>query len=636
VPAAESTFIRRFLNRLQRIIPNISPLAVLLLCLTITVITFFITQNFINRDERARFDRAVKSLEASIQIRLRIYENILLATRSHFASVQTVNREQFHTFIQGFNLQDRYPGIQGIGYAVRLQPDELASHIEMVRRSGFPDYTVWPMSPRDEYTSILYLEPLDWRNKRAYGYDMSTEPTRRMAMQQARDSGQPFASGKVTLVQETTTDPQPGFLIYVPLYEPSLPIQSIAERRKALKGYIYSPFRANDLFQNISNDVRKEFPRVQFAIFDSSDHNLNSLLYQSVEEDSLTFFNQIQDSPHRTAISIPLVGHSWSLAVYTTPKFDIRSEKLLPYFILVLGIIISCLIFFILHFIRRLNRGLIAELRLNEKVQEQVIKAHDEATNASKAKSQFLAVMSHEIRTPLGIMIGFTDLALETPDLKPEVHEYLQSIKRNGTQLMTLIGEVLDLSKIEANKLEVEKLCCSLPTILDEVVSSMEIRANEKDIALILDLSQPIPASITTDPTKFRQILINLIGNAIKFTSKGSVEISARALDPLEKGKEIQLEISIKDTGIGMTPEQQSKLFENFSQADISTSRRFGGTGLGLALSRNLARALGGDVELLKSEVGTGSVFCFRVPGGTFDGVLHSDSPQSSSSHPSL
>ncbi|MGZ5278516.1 MAG: sensor histidine kinase, partial [Pseudobdellovibrionaceae bacterium] len=306
-----------------------------------------------------------------------------------------------------------------------------------------------------------------------------------------------------------------------------------------------------------------------------------------------------------------------------------------PYFILALGVIISCLIFFILHFVRRLNRGLMAELRLNEKVQGQVMKAHDAATSASDAKSQFLADMSHEIRTPLGIMIGFTDLALETPDLKAEVCEYLQSIKRNGNQLMALIGEVLDLSKIEANKLEVEKLRCSLPNMLDEITSSMEIRADEKGITLILDLSNPIPEWISTDPTKFRQILINLIGNAIKFTENGSVEICPRVTEPLEKGKEIRLEILIKDSGIGMSPEQQAKLFEKFSQADISTSRRFGGTGLGLALSRNLARALGGEVELLKSEVGNGSVFSFQVPGGPFEGELYLDSP-SASSQPSI
>ncbi|MGZ5280218.1 MAG: CHASE domain-containing protein, partial [Pseudobdellovibrionaceae bacterium] len=186
MPAVESTFIGKFLNRILRFIPNISPLAIFVICVLITVTTFFITQEFIARQEDSRFDRAVKKLEASIQIRLRIYENVLLATRSYFAAAHDVSREQFQTFVKGFNLQDRYPGIQGIGYIVRLKPEELASHIAEVRRSGLPDYTVWPKGPRDEYFSVLYLEPMDWRNKRAYGYDMSTEPSRRLAMQRAR------------------------------------------------------------------------------------------------------------------------------------------------------------------------------------------------------------------------------------------------------------------------------------------------------------------------------------------------------------------------------------------------------------------------------------------------------------------
>ncbi|MEO5729841.1 MAG: response regulator, partial [Byssovorax sp.] len=239
------------------------------------------------------------------------------------------------------------------------------------------------------------------------------------------------------------------------------------------------------------------------------------------------------------------------------------------------------------------------------------------AEAANITKSQFLANMSHEIRTPLGVILGFADLALDASQSPEEARNYLTGIKRNGQQLLEILGDILDLSKIEANKLEIERVTFSLDGLLDDVAASLDLRAREKGIGLRFVKDAYLPQLIRTDPTRLRQIFVNLVGNAIKFTERGEVSIECNALSPSEDGATRKLSFLVKDTGIGISPEQRSKLFQPFVQADSTMTRKFGGTGLGLLLSQQLARALDGDLDLAQSELGKGSWFRFTIVVGT-------------------
>jgi signal transduction histidine kinase/DNA-binding response OmpR family regulator len=235
------------------------------------------------------------------------------------------------------------------------------------------------------------------------------------------------------------------------------------------------------------------------------------------------------------------------------------------------------------------------------------------AEAANITKSQFLANMSHEIRTPLGVILGFAELALDPGQSADDQRNYLLGIKRNGTQLLEILGDILDLSKIEANKMEIERVTFSLDGLLDDVEGLLGLRAREKGIGLRFEKDASLPAFIRTDPTRLRQIFVNLVGNAIKFTERGEVSIACQALPRGPDGGAWTLEFVVKDTGIGISPEQRNKLFQPFVQADSSMTRRFGGTGLGLLLSQQLARALDGDLELSGSELGKGSSFRFTI-----------------------
>ena len=244
---------------------------------------------------------------------------------------------------------------------------------------------------------------------------------------------------------------------------------------------------------------------------------------------------------------------------------------------------------------------------------------------ANRAKSEFLANMSHEIRTPLNAILGFTELLIRGADEGDEAQrqDYLQTIHQSGRHLLELINDILDLSKIEAGRLDVERIPCSPPEVVASVMSVLRVRAKEKGLRFTSEWPDGVPATIHTDPVRLRQLLINLAGNAIKFTDAGSVRIVARLEGPPGTPK---MAFYVIDTGIGIAPDKLDRIFEPFVQADSSVTRRFGGTGLGLAISRRLAAALGGELTV-QSEPGKGSTFTATIDPGPLEGVEILESP---------
>jgi PAS domain S-box-containing protein len=236
------------------------------------------------------------------------------------------------------------------------------------------------------------------------------------------------------------------------------------------------------------------------------------------------------------------------------------------------------------------------------------------AERANVAKSQFLANMSHEIRTPMTAIIGYAELLMDSSLPSADRVNALSTIRRNGEHLLSIINDILDLSKIEAGRMEVERIECVPTLIVGEVASTMRMRAKEKGLRFDIEIPGPVPAVIQSDPTRLRQILINLVGNAVKFTKEGSVRLVVSFQEPPATEKHI-LRFQVIDTGIGITPEQMAGLFTPFGQADASTTRNFGGSGLGLVVSRRFAQMLGGDIHG-ESVQGQGSTFTFTVETG--------------------
>src|SRR4051812_31135079 len=265
-----------------------------------------------------------------------------------------------------------------------------------------------------------------------------------------------------------------------------------------------------------------------------------------------------------------------------------------------------------------------ADITERKRYEEQLRKASLEAESANRAKSQFLANMSHEIRTPLNGILGFTEILLRGKSITDEERQdYLRTIASSGKHLLMLINDVLDLSKIEAGQLQVEHLECSPHQIIAEVISVLRVHAQEKSVGLEYRWESGIPETIQTDSHRLKQLLMNLVGNAVKFTQQGRVMVVAKLVT---EGIESKLWIEVRDTGIGIPTDKLATVFEPFVQADSSITRKHGGTGLGLAICRNIAEALGGQVWAT-SEMGVGSTFFVTITTGDLAGVTILEQP---------
>ena len=314
----------------------------LLITLTLTALAWYLVNKGVEATAQADFKNHVDRTHDAVKQRMLAYEQVLRGGIALFNASDSVTRQDWHAYVGSLKIDKNFPGIQGIGFSQRIAPSELEDHIQTIRAEGFPDFTVKPVGQRDEYTSIVYLEPFDARNQRAFGFDMFSEPTRHAAMVQARDTGRPATTGKVILKQETSTDVQAGFLMYLPLYAKGAALDNVVQRKEALIGYVYSPFRMNDLMRGILGQEGRD-AEIDLEIYDGDEVSDGTLMFDNDgvihgrNTDNLRLFSNVG--------KIDMQGHGWTLVITSTPAFEAQIDRAKPTIVALAGIVISFLFF---------------------------------------------------------------------------------------------------------------------------------------------------------------------------------------------------------------------------------------------------------------------------------------------------
>lgn len=834
---------------------------VLAVSLIVTGWAWFVASAAVQQRASERFEFTAGDVASAITERMDEYELALRSGLALFHASETVSRKEWQDFADTLYLNKHFPGIQGLGYSVMLDPEQVASHESAIRDQGFDDYQIRPQGIRDQYSAIVYLEPFDWRNQRAFGYDMFSEPTRREAMERARDTADFAASGRVTLVQETEQNVQFGFLMYLPFYKKNSPLTYIEDRRQAIQGFVYAAFRIGDLMSGVLGSAQQN---VNFELYEGKPEQ-GAMLYNNAPDNKIHYNSPGSEESFNAVHKFDVGGQTWSLYVYSDTGFIPASELHQPTFIVVTGILLDIFLFFLIsylatgrnqakvseqraiadfqnsqqrlqlaadagnmglaewnivegklywddrmlalygytrdtfgdgivawqqrvhpddqsevvkqvegarqfkqHFdmqfriilpgkeIRHIAASIIVERNMTgqavrmvgfhydvteqhqakqqlkterwrlrnvleathagtwewnvktgetqfnsrwaeiigysldelslvsiknwmtithpddleqshhkmqlhfagitdyyecvcrikhkdghwvwvkgrgkvftwtddgkplmmfgthhdiseQKRVEAILKTErDNAESANRSRGEFLANMSHEIRTPINGVVGAINLLADTP-LSASQHNLLNISKRSAESLLGLINDILDLSKMESGKLEIIEEEVALASTINDVARSLSAKAESKHIELLCPAHYIEDVSVMVDGLRLRQILTNLMNNAIKFTEQGSVKLSVEELKQTQ-GR-LRLRFNVTDTGQGIAPDKQALLFKRFQQVDSSLTRREGGSGLGLSISKQLVELMGGTIGV-ESEVGKGSKFWFEL-----------------------
>ena len=585
----------------------ISPITLILVMLIVA--GFVNTAKLENRQQQAEIQNIGQNIAFQLQERFNAYNETLSALRRLVELSPDMGSRQFDYFTREILKESQ--GISGFSYNYFVR-DRDRPHFEQTQSANAPgkpfhitelnaqgELTV--AGKRPEYIVVTYITPLE-SNRRAVGYDIYSNPIRAEAIDRARHSGQPAATGLINLVQDQQN--KAGILVLHPAYRQNFD-RNDPEHPPEFTGFVVGALKIPDMVNSAAGNVAA--PGIVFQLRDSSGQPGNQSLFSSAPGIAAN-----TGLDWRTALT--MADRSWELIVFPDTDWLHAHRPWQAWALSFAGLLVASM----LQLLMLVTTG--RTLLIQETVDEQTaqLRANSEALRQAKvaaesanlAKSQFLATMSHEIRTPLNGVLGMAYL-LQTPDIKDsERMDYARVIITSGNNLLTILNDILDLSKIEAGKIKLENRVFDPGQLMLETAALFAESANAKGLALDVSWRGKARMRYRSDPVRISQMLVNLVNNAIKFTPQGFVRIEARELE--SAAGETLLEFAVTDSGIGIPADKHDRLFKPFSQVDASTTRQYGGTGLGLSIVHHLARLLGGCTGF-ESQEGKGTKIWFRI-----------------------
>jgi signal transduction histidine kinase len=575
---------------------------VLGVALLLTGLAFLYVRHNVEARERERFDEITVSTERAVDRRMQTYIDAMLDGRGLFAASESVTREEWKDYVAGSDLERRYPGIQAIAYAERVPLEQREAHERRIRGEGFPSYTLRPTGERYEYFPLVYVAPSKADNRSLFGYDFYSGRVNRDAMEQARDTGLPRASGKVEVERAGMT----GFLVYTPIYREGAPQATTDERREALQGYIVSVFRTDDLLEGIFGAPKAD-AQVDLEVFDGAEFTREGLLH---DDDGVLHAADPSYSAHFSEIdTMEVAGRIWSLYFSTLPSFEPGWQSNLPLFVLLSGLAISLMLFGVTWMLansriqaEHVGLQLEAANRQLENTNRDLEETNRELEGANRELEAFSYSVSHDLRAPLRSIEGFSQILLEdhAQGLDEEARGYLGRVRGASRRMALLIDDLLDLSRVTRSSLTRQTV--NLSVLAREIAAEIEKSQPDRRVRFVIADG----LAVRGDARLLRVMLENLLGNAFKFTQKekeATVEFGAVTRNG-------GVAYYVRDNGVGFDEAYATKLFGAFQR--LHGSEEFEGTGIGLATVQRIVQRHGGKVWA-EGEVGKGASFFFTL-----------------------
>ncbi|AEI64262.1 CHASE domain-containing protein [Corallococcus macrosporus] len=561
--------------------------------LLITAVSAVYVRQSLDERRLRRFDGAVHDGVLALQQRLELNQALLLGVLGLFTGSHYVDREEFDAYMESLELNRDFPGLQGIGFARWLRPEDLAQYDEEVRDRRVPGHTVWPPGPREAYTAIVMMNPLDTRTQRGLGFDMLTEPSRRAAMLRALDTGQMAATRRVRLIPEwEDAQGRVGFVLFVPVYSRPRDTLPDGAPTEHLRGFVYLPITMEDLTDELHFTGYPE--TIELAVYDGTEVRDDALLFASVPPAS------IRDPAFQQDVHLGVAGQRWTLRFTARQAFAATSATGQLGTVLGAGLLVTLLLFLI-------TRSQVRARAAAEAANEEQRRLTGEARAAVQVRDDFLSIAAHELRTPLTnlklqLQLLYRQLRAEAPPDLEKLAQRVQSSERQTSRLANLVDSLLDVSRLARGRLELDLEPVDLDELVRECVRRFETEAQAAGAALAVD--SPGPVVGRWDRMRLEQVLTNLLSNAFKYGQGAPVDVRLR-------GDATHATLEVKDRGIGLPPEDAQRIFGRFERA--VSSRHYGGLGLGLFITRQLVEALGGHISVA-STPGQGATFTVVLP----------------------